>query len=521
MRKAKSVEVIDHKPEIFLRYFGMLLQQIESNENIEMVLKSLTRIEDSIWRAELVDPQNPSRCITLLHAMVLAIIFLSPNNEIKVLFLSQLIDLTSYDLWNIRPPRSDSSGPNVAIFNVTPRECLFELCQQENGNKFYVLLRNLMTNMPLEMAAQHGVHYIEFCTRVVLKEKENITLDMSSLLASISEHGLIDAELWFKPIGESSEPAKSLISILMGKLSALIQLFEKHFFEANAAGVADNFFKSPECIVHRRYITYLIQILYEIVKRGPSHHWNALNPLDSLLGLVLAGSEYEIILKIAQYVVRTVSQETLRHISEEKKQRIAKRSELAEFLSVLEGREISPINLCDTVYSFADTLSTKSPLLIRVLSPDQYVSHLSQLSMGPIIRSELDLFSSFSPNWWAQKLAKRDCPSEFIGLTLFQSIFLILIKKISDPDLLKKALQRLVDCVPAVLWNQSYCDKKSANTTVVNTPRRLLLGLCLRENGHVFFPLLNKILEKLPLEAYQDDIPDYLKGGCEVFCQTR
>ncbi len=522
MRNAKTSEVIHHKSEIFLRDFGAVLQEIKSDEDLEIVLKSLTRIHDSTWRSMLLDPQDPTRRITLLHATVLAIIFLSRNNYVRMLFLTHLIDITSYDLWDIKPPVSSSSELNSAIFNITPRECLFDLCKNENGNVFYALLRNLNTNMPLEIAAQHAVQYIEFFARVLLQEKENISIEMASLLASLSELELIDAELWFRPIEESSEPKMGLISLLLKKLSALIQLVEKLLFEAEEAGTLDSFLISANFVIHRRNMTYLIQIIYEIVKRAPSDHWNAQNPLDHLLGLVLVGSEHEFIVKIAQYVMRAVSQETLKQITAEKKERIAQKPHLAEFLSVLEGRETPPINLCDTLYLFSESLSTKSALLLSVLLPSQYVARLNRLSVEQTVKSELDPFSSFPPNVWVEKLAGRDCPDEFIGLTLLQAVLLILIKKISDPVLLCSALMRLVECVPAVLWDQPERDTKEAanaqlNATVMHSPRRLLWNLCLRENGHVFFPHFKKILGGLPLEKFQRDIPDYLKVVAKSF----
>lgn len=174
--------------------------------------------------------------------------------------------------------------------------------------------------------------------------------------------------------------------------------------------------------------------------------------------------------------------------------------------------------------SFFDAVLSKNSFvdLRKQHLPEDDVCNLMQMTEAEINQAQLGIFSNIPKEKWDQVLADRNRPSEYLGLTLLYAIILVLMKKISNSHLLEQALMKLVECVPPNAWDEPATGKKvsmgaKSSSAVAHSPRRLIWNLCQHGNGYFFFAVLFPILNHLPSERWQVEIPDYLKLVLTLF----
>ncbi len=533
MRNVKLVERVDFDRSVFVRYFNDLLHNLQSNDDLKELVEKLKQISDSQWRLEVVDSRNPSCSLTLLHSIVLLIIFNSPSEEVRLTLLVELIAKSPFDLWEIRSSVPQSMDAVTRTLKFTPRELLLQICKEQNGKVYLYALSNLLVSMPLEAWANDVAQYLEFAKKMFLNAGDNIPIELTAFVDVLSRNSLVDHRVWFdSTISESEIASKvSFISLAMKLLGRLIQQLDGNVLETRAAGTFHDFMNTSDCIVQRRNTTYLIGVVYEIAKRSSADHWDPVvdegmlsvsrAPLNELIDLMLIGFRHELLMMIGQYILSKASRRAIEFISPEQKEKIAQVAEFSEIVLILAGREMPVVDLMDTLSSFADSCS-RSYLLLLVVFSEEYISRLMRSTETEIIQDYVGTFSNIMNDQWIQELTNRNCPPKLVGLTLLHAVVLVLIEKLSHPNFLSYALIHLIKCVPAIAWDQPAAEKKvstgaKSSSAIAHSPRHLIWNLCQRENSDSLHSVLFDILNQLPLERWQAEIPEYLKWVLKLF----
>lgn len=527
MRNTKLVQRNTFDAAVFVRYFVAALQGLRTDDDLKSLGETIRNISDYQWRLETVDPLNQLSSLSLLHTVVLSVIFYASSKKIKLSLLVDLIRVSPFELWEIRPPVSKSTNLISEILKLTPREALLQLCEEPDSTVYLSALTELLVNMPLELWAKDVAEYLKLAKKLLITTGENIQIDLSSFLEVLSRNDHVDLQVWFDPIFQGA----GFLSIVMSCLGKRIQTIDRDVQKAVAAGTLQSFARTQECIVKRRSATYLIRIIYEIVKRSSAQQWdpivdvNTLSisnaPLNDLLDLMLIGFRHELIMKIAQHVLFKASDRAIEYIFPEQKEKISKIDAFSAIISTLEKREKPAVDLMNTLYLFSESCS-KSYLILLVVSSEEYVSRLMQLTEAEMIESQVGMFSAIAGERWSQELVYRNCPPKLVGMTLLHAIVSVLIEKLSNPDSLSAVLMNLVECVPAEAWDQSPPGKKvstgaKSSSDFNNSPRHLIWKLCQRENGNLFLSILIPILNSIPSQRSQAEIPEYLRLVLKLF----